>query len=68
MDRAIANVIRFAGIDLASAIRMATNNEQRLFPDVRGEIILGESADLVLFGYQRSLTIRSTWIEGEKIF
>jgi N-acetylglucosamine-6-phosphate deacetylase len=68
IDRAIANVIRFAGIDLASAIRMATNNEQRLFPDVRGEIILGESADLVLFGYQRSLTIRSTWIEGEKIF
>ncbi len=68
MDRAIANVIRFAGIDLASAIRMAANNEQKLFPEVREEIISGESADLVLFGYQRSLTVRSTWIEGEKMF
>jgi N-acetylglucosamine-6-phosphate deacetylase len=68
MDRAIANVIRFAGIDLTSAIRMAAKNGQKLFPEVRGEIISGESADLVLFEYQRSLAIRSTWIEGEKIF
>jgi len=68
MDRALTNVIRFAGIDLASAIRMAAKNEQRLFPEVRGEIISGESADLVLFGFQRILAIRSTWIEGEKIF
>ena len=68
MDRAIANVIRFAGIDLASAIRMAAKNGQRLFPEVRGEMISGASADLVLFEYQKGLTVRSTWIEGEKIF
>jgi N-acetylglucosamine-6-phosphate deacetylase len=68
MDRAITNVIRFAGIDLASAIRMAAKNEQKLFPEVRGEIISGDSADLVLFEYQRSLAVRSTWIDGEKIF
>ncbi len=68
MDRAITNVIRFAGIDLASAIRMAAKNEQKLFPEVRGEILSGDSADLVLFGFQRSLVVRSTWIEGEKIF
>jgi len=67
MDRAITNVIRFAGIDLASAIRMAAKNGQKLFPEVRGQIISGDSADLVLFEYQRSLVIRSTWIEGEKI-
>ena len=68
MDRALTNVIRFAGIDLASAIRMAAKNEQRLFPEVRGEIVSGDSADLVLFEYQRSLAVRSTWIEGEKVF
>jgi len=67
MDRAITNVIRFAGIDLASAIRMAAKNAQKLFLEVRGEIISGDSADLVLFEYQRGLAIRSTWIEGEKI-
>jgi len=68
MDCAIANVIRFAGIDLASAIRMAAINGQKLFPEVRGEIVSGASADLVLFEYQKSLVIRSAWIEGEKIF
>jgi N-acetylglucosamine-6-phosphate deacetylase len=68
MDRAITNVIRFAGIDLTSAIQMATKNAQKLFPEVRGEVILGDSADLVLFEYQGELVVRSTWIGGEKIF
>ena len=68
MDCAITNVIRFAGIDLASAIQMAAKNGQKLFPEVRGEIIPGYSADLVLFTYQRELVVRSTWISGEKIF
>jgi N-acetylglucosamine-6-phosphate deacetylase len=68
MDRAVTNMIRFAGIDLASAIRMAGKNGQKLFSEVRGEVISGDSADLVLFEYRKSLAIRSTWIEGEKIF
>ena len=68
MDRAITNVIRFAGIDLTSAIRMASKNEQKLFPEVKGEIISGDPIDLVLFEYQGSLAVRSTWIGGEKIF
>lgn len=68
MDRGITNVIHFAGIDLASAIRMAAKNGQKLFPEVRGEVISGDSSDLVLFEYQTSLAVRSTWIEGEKIF
>jgi N-acetylglucosamine-6-phosphate deacetylase len=68
MDRAIANVILFSGIDLASAIRMAAENGQKLFPEARGEIIPGDSANLVLFEYQKSLAVRSTWIEGERIY
>jgi N-acetylglucosamine-6-phosphate deacetylase len=68
MDRAITNVMRFAGIDLAPAIHMAAKNAQGLFPELRGDIASGGSADLVLFEYQRELVIRSTWIEGEKIF
>ena len=68
MDCAINNVIRFAGIDLASAIQMAAKNAQKLFPEVKAEIIPGLSADLVLFEYQRELVVRSTWINGEKIF
>ena len=68
MDHAITNVIRFAGIDLTSAIQMAAKNAQKLFPEVRGEMIPGHSADLVLFEYPGELVVRSTWIEGEKIF
>ena len=68
MDRAITNVIQFAGIDLPSAIRMATKNAQKLFREARREIIRGDSADLVLFEYAGKLKVRSTWIEGEKIF
>ena len=68
MDRAITNVIRFAGIDLLSAIHMAAKNAQKLFPEAGREIVPGHSADLVLFEYQRELVVRSTWIEGEKIF
>ena len=68
MDRAITNVIQFARIDLASAIQMAAKNAQKLFPEVGGEMNPGSSADLVLFQYQGELVVRSTWIEGEKIF
>jgi N-acetylglucosamine-6-phosphate deacetylase len=68
MDRAITNIIQFAGIDLPSAIRMATQNGQKLFREVRGEVLPGDSADLVLFEYPGKVKVRSTWIEGEKIF
>jgi N-acetylglucosamine-6-phosphate deacetylase len=68
MDRAITNIIHFAKVDLLSAIQMVTKNAHQLFPEVRGEIILGNSADLVLFEYQDKIVVRSTWINGEKIF
>lgn len=68
MDRAITNVIRFSGVDLSSAIQMAAKNTQKLFPEVRGEIFPGGSADLVLFEYQNELIVKSTWMDGKKIF
>jgi N-acetylglucosamine-6-phosphate deacetylase len=68
MDRAITNVIRFSGVDLPSAIQMAAKNAHQLFPEVRGEILSGGSADFVLFEYQNGLIVKSTWMDGEKIF
>jgi N-acetylglucosamine-6-phosphate deacetylase len=67
MDRAITNAVRFAEISLPSAIQMAAKNAQRLFPEVNGEIIPGNPADLVLFEYKGELMVQSTWINGEKI-
>jgi len=68
MDRAITNVIQFTGISLPSAIRMATKNGQKIFREVRGEILPGDSADLVLFEYPGKVKVRSTWIGEEKVF
>ena len=68
MDRAITNVIQFAGIDLSSAIRMSIQNGRELFRELRGGILPGDPANLVLFEYRGTLRIRSTWIEGEKVF
>ena len=68
MDRAITNVIRFAKISLPSAIQMAAKNARKLFPEVSGEIIPGNPADLMLFRYEGELVVQSTWINGEKIF
>jgi N-acetylglucosamine-6-phosphate deacetylase len=68
MDRAITNAVRFAEISLPSAIQMAAKNAQRLFPEVNGEIVSGNPANLVLFEYKGELMVQSTWINGEKIF
>lgn len=68
MDRAITNLIRFADVDLASAMKMVYGNAWKLFTEMSGEIAPGYSGDLVLFEYRNELMVRSTWIEGEKIF
>jgi N-acetylglucosamine-6-phosphate deacetylase len=68
MDRAISNLIRFADVDLASAMKVAGENGRKLFSEVSGEISPGYSGDLVLFEYQNELMVRSTWIDGEKIY
>ena len=67
MERAITNLMKFAGIDLASAMKMAVGNAGRVFQEVSNEFVLGQSADLVLFEYQDELMVRFTWIHGEKI-
>jgi N-acetylglucosamine-6-phosphate deacetylase len=68
MDRAITNVIHFAGIDLPTAVKMAGENAGKLFPDVQGEIRVGSPANLVLFEYQEEVVTQATWIHGEKIW
>jgi len=68
MDQAINNVIRFTGVNLVGVIQMAARNGGKLFPEVGGEILPGHPADLVLFEYKKEVSVKSTWIHGEKIF
>jgi N-acetylglucosamine-6-phosphate deacetylase len=67
MDRAVANVMRFADIDLSSAVKMAGENAGRLFPDIIKELEVGAPADIVLFTCREEVAIQTTWINGEKI-
>ncbi len=52
MDRAVANLQRFAGTDLATAVRLATRNPAALLglSDGTGDVREGAEANLNLFG------------------
>ena len=67
MDRAVTNVMKFADIDLSSAVKMASENAGKLFPDIGREIEVGAPADMVLFQHKEELVIQKTWIDGEEI-
>jgi N-acetylglucosamine-6-phosphate deacetylase len=66
MDRAVTNMMKFAGIDLFSAVKMASENAGKLFPDIGRGIEAGAPADMVLFQYKEEVLIHKTWIGGEE--
>lgn len=72
----IANMMRFAGVPLATAVAMATTHPARLLGLWEGELGAGAPADLVLFQVeeandeadQAALAIRATSRAGEVVF
>ncbi len=71
----IGNVMRFAGVDLATAVEMATNNPLRVIGLPSVELSVGGPADLVLFwlehdrdGIAAELTIEQTIAAGQVVF
>ncbi|MEO7555689.1 MAG: amidohydrolase family protein [Acidimicrobiales bacterium] len=64
LDRAVANVVRAAGVDVAEALRAAsTVPAAALGLHDRGTIAVGRRADLVVLG--PALDVRQTWIAGQ---
>ena len=64
MDRAVRNVVRDAGVDLADAVAAASTTPARLLGlDDRGVLRPGARADLVAL--DDDLTVAGTWIGGE---
>lgn len=68
MDRAVGNAIRFAGVSLVDAVRMAS-----LVPagiagcaERKGSLEPGKDADVALLG--PDFRCRATWVEGRKLF
>jgi N-acetylglucosamine-6-phosphate deacetylase len=70
----VVNVMRFAGVDLATAVDMASRHPLRLLGHCGGELAVGEAADLVLFdlelgddGQLEQLHVRQTLAAGESL-
>ena len=68
IPKAIANVIKFSGISLETAIKMGTENGRKLFPEMIGAISPGQPADLVLFRWNGELMIERTLLMGQEVF
>ena len=68
MDRAVENVARFAGLSPDEAIRLATSQPRRLFPELGGGLAPGARADLVVLREGPPLTVEATIVEGEVVY
>ena len=68
MDRAVRNAIRFLGIDVPLAIKMASSNPARVLGllDRKGLIRAGHDADLVML--DKELNVLKCWVNGKCCF
>jgi N-acetylglucosamine-6-phosphate deacetylase len=64
MGRAVQNVVRWAGVSVPEASRMASENQARLLglPGVTGRIVVDGLADLVVL--DDALTVQATMVGG----
>ncbi|HEX5227309.1 MAG TPA: amidohydrolase family protein [Bryobacteraceae bacterium] len=71
MDRAIANVMRTAGLTLHEAVTLATRNPARVgrIPSRQRGLTPGDRADLVRFRIEQgSIRVLETYLNGERVF
>jgi N-acetylglucosamine-6-phosphate deacetylase len=64
MERAVQNIVRFAGVTVPQASRMASANQARLLglPGLTGRIVTGGLADLVVL--DDDLAVQATLVGG----
>jgi N-acetylglucosamine-6-phosphate deacetylase len=74
IDAGVANVMRFAGVDLATAVDMATKRPRGLLGLLPNNLAPGDAADLVVFDLPRAastpafrLDVRSTVAGGQVV-
>jgi N-acetylglucosamine-6-phosphate deacetylase len=72
IDLCIANVMRFAGVDLRQAVEMASTRPAELIGLPHPGLEIGAAANLVLFDLPQSATgplhVRATYQAGEQVF
>jgi N-acetylglucosamine-6-phosphate deacetylase len=67
----IANVMRFAGMPLKTAVEMASTQPAALLGRTDGRLEVGARADLTLFDLDESaskISVRGTVVAGERVF
>jgi len=67
LAQAITHAVRSAGISMADAITMVTENPGR-FAARRGYLTIGARADLVRFRWNNSLIVEDVWTDGRCAF
>jgi len=69
LEKAISNCADFAGIPLASAIKMTTVNPARLFKGISGKLEKGQRADLVLYRADRKrIQVFEVYLAGRLVY
>ena len=73
MDHGVQNLMRIAGLTLADAVRLATTNAARAgnVPGRANGLAPSDRADLIQFYFNKeelSITIKATYISGEKVY
>jgi N-acetylglucosamine-6-phosphate deacetylase len=68
MPKAITNAIKFAGVDLGTAVKMSTENGRKLFPKMIGTIAPNQPANLAVFRFDGELKIEKTILMGEEVW
>lgn len=72
LDLCVANVMRFAGVDLKTAIEMASTRPAELIGLPHQGLEVGQPADFFLFDLPQSggqpLQVRATYLGGERSF
>jgi N-acetylglucosamine-6-phosphate deacetylase len=73
LDRAIGNLMTFAGLTLAEAVRLATVNPAKAgrVPGRTKGLVPGDRADLVVFRFdpqEKRIDVQATYVDGEKVY
>ena len=73
LDLAIGNLMKFAGLSLAEAVRLATVNPAKAgkVPGRTQGLVPGDRADLVLFRFdpqQKRIEVQATYVDGQKVY
>lgn len=66
LPHCVSNVVKYAGVALKDALRMATANPGA-FAGERGRLAVGARADLVRFEWTDKLIVQDVWLSGKRV-